>query len=147
MADYISEFGAATVGIEDVDLTDTAGTTYASNVIDVRSSFLYTAIIDVNETGGAAAGDFKLTVAVVSKDGSTELYSFDLVTGMTSAADNQVVVTFGAGAGATLLGTGTLSTAADVLKVASKIKLTLEITTASDAATSCTASVQLLQQE
>jgi hypothetical protein len=148
MANFVSQTDPAILGISAVDLTDTAGTQYASNVVDVGASFLYTAIIDTTITGAVTVGAFKLTVDVVGNDGSTSLYSIDLVTALDSnSATNTSVVTFGAGAGATILGSGTLDPAADVVKVAKHIKLTLEITTASDAATSAVASVTLLAQK
>lgn len=148
MANFTAQLDPADVGISGVDLTDTAGTTYSSGVINVQNAFLYCATIDVTITGAVTVGDFKLTLDVVGKDGSTSIYAIDLVTALDSnSATNTAVVTFGAGTSAVLFGTGTLNTSADVLKIAKFLKLTLEITTASDAATSAVADVTLQIQE
>ena len=134
------------ININDVDLTDTAGTQYSSNTLDVREAFVYTVIIDVTETGAPTAGDFKLTIRCTDRDGATT-YEVDAVTAITSQVDGgQTVFTWGSGNTATLQGNGTVGSNLDVLKVFDFMEVVLEITTANDGTTS-TADVTLLLEE
>lgn len=138
------EMTAAELGIENVDMEAVATTQYASGVIRVEQHFVYTAIVDITETGAPTVGDAKLLVQVISKDGSTVLYAVDLATLIDTTVNAQKdVITFGAGVAAVVFGSGTVGADAEVFKHAERIKLVLEVTTANDGTTS-TASVRLL---
>ncbi len=132
------------LGIEDVDLTAVATTQYQSVLLDVRQHFVYTAIVDITETGAPTVGAAKLFVRVISKDTTTVLYPVDLATGITTIVNGQQdVITFGAGVSAVVFGSGTVGADAEVFKTAERIRIVLEVTTANDGTTS-TATVTLL---
>lgn len=134
------------LGIEDADLKATANTKYASGVKDVRHAFAFTAIVDVTEVGGGSNGEAKLTVQVLDKDKTTVLYALDLLTAIDTTTTNRNVVTFGYGVTPIRVGTATLSTDADILKVAKFVKVILEVTTQADG-TSSSGSVNLLIEQ
>ncbi len=130
--------------IENKDMQSAANTQFASGVIDVRPFFVYTAIVDILETGAPTAGDAKFFVRVISKDKTTTLYEVDLATTITTQVNAQRdVITFGAGVTAVVFGSGTVGADADVFKHAERIQVVLEVTTVNDGTTS-TASVTLL---
>ncbi len=130
--------------IENKDMKSVATTQFPSGVIDVRPFFVYTAIVDILETGAPTAGDAKLFVRVISKDGTTTLYEVDLATTITTQVNAQRdVITFGAGVTAVVFGSGILGVDANVFKHAERIQVVLEVTTQNDGTTS-TASVTLL---
>lgn len=130
--------------IENKDMQAVATTQYQSELLDVRQHFVYTAIVDITETGAPTVGAAKLFVRVISKDKTTVLYEVDLVTGITTIVNGQRdVITFGAGVTAIVFGSGTIGPDADVFKTAERIRLVLEVTTQNDGTTS-TASVTLL---
>lgn len=132
------------LGIENVDMQSVATTQFASGVIDVRPFFVYTAIVDILETGAPTAGAAKFFVRVISKDKTTTLYEVDLATTITTQVNGQRdVITFGAGVTAIVFGSGTVGVAADVFKHAERLQVVLEVTTQNDGTTS-TASVTLL---
>ena len=129
-----------------VDLTAVANTQYASGFIDIRQYFIFTAIIDVLETGSPNAGAFKLTLQVLAKDKSTVLWQQDILTAIDSQTNaSRTVLLFGAGASAAVSGSGTLGADADLFKVGEYIKLVIEVTTANDGTTS-TAQLNLLME-
>jgi hypothetical protein len=137
---------AAELGIETVDLTDTAGTKYSSNTIDVRNSFVYTVVIDVTETGSPSTGDFKLTIRCTDSAGTTT-YEVDAVTAIDSqTSGSQTVFTWGSGTDPVVTGSGTLGSNLGVMKVFDYMEVVLEITTANDGTTS-TADVILLLED
>jgi len=136
------------LGIETVDLTAIATTTYTSvpSPLDVREAFVYTVIIDVTETGAPTVGDFTLRIRCTDRAGTTT-YELDAVTAITSQTNGgQTIFTWGSGNAATLSGNGTLGSNLDVLKVFDFMEIELEVTTANDGTTS-TADVTLLLEE
>lgn len=139
------ELTAAELGIEGVDMQAVATTQYASNLLNVANHFVYTAIVDITETGVPTVGDAKLFVQVIStKDRTTVLYAVDLDTTITTIVNAQKdVITFGAGVAAVVFGSGTVGADAEVFKTAELIKLVLEVTTANDGTTAI-ASVRLI---
>jgi hypothetical protein len=137
------EFSSDELGLTDKNMK--SATTYAGNVVCVDGFKDFFASFIVDNTGGGAAGLAKLVVDLYDSTGTAILTSFDLVTSMSTKADNTVSVAFGRSNTAKLhytSGTPSLSSSADILRCGARMKLSITVTEANNG-TTCIASVRM----
>lgn len=128
-----------------MDLKAIATTQYATGILRVIPFFAFFLALKVDNTGGGAAGEVKITLEVYGeKDESTPIDSEDILTTIATTADTTELLLFGGGVFGASKGVGSLSANIDVYKVLHKIQLIVEVVTASDAATSCVGTLNLL---
>ena len=131
-------------------MTAAANTEYSSGVLKMQNAFAFMAIVDITETGAPTVGDAQLLIRLLDKDESTVIYELPLVTGIqTDVNGERLAVTWGYGLTplhTSVAGGAALSGNADILKLATFMKIVLEVTTANDGTTS-TADVTLLFEE
>jgi hypothetical protein len=138
----------AELGIENVNLKTAvgAGSIYTSNTLTVRDAFLFTAIIDITETGSPTVGEASFTINVTDSAGTTTYDEIALTAIDTQTNGSQTVFTWGIGKAAVVEGSGTLGSNLDVLGPIDFMEVVLTVTTANDGTTS-TGSVTLLIEE
>ena len=135
----------AETGVDAADLKAVATTQYKTGAFDVERFWLFKYVMAIDNTGGGAAGDAKLTVENLAPGGTTVIDSLDIVTAIDTKADGTMVLVFGGGVTSTLTGPGTLSSDADIMKVFYRINVILEVTTANDGTTSIATSHFLME--
>jgi len=136
----------AAVGIDGVDLQ--AETTYTGAILPVKNEFVFTAVVDVANVGGGAAGLFDLVCDVMDGGGNV-IFTRNLGTGISSKAATtpaaNFVIVFGAGISAVAAAGVTLGTEIELIKIVTAIRLKLVVTEANDG-TSASATVRLLAE-
>lgn len=115
---------------------------YSSGIIDLSDYRQFMASVKVDNTGGGAAGEAKLSLELYDNDKTTLLGTIDLLTAIVTTADRSELVTFGRGVTPAKQGNGTIGTAIGVAKVFRWVKLLLTVVTESDA-TTCLGYVRL----
>lgn len=126
------EFTPVEVGITDRDMEATILTEYVGLPIDVKSGFVYTAILKTSSAGPPTLGLATLNARVLSQIDSSVLYEITLATGMpvlVDAGTNEV--TWGGGVSATVAGGGSIGDA-EVMKIVGIIQLVLIVEEVAD---------------
>ena len=109
-----------------------ATTEYEGLPIEVKSGFVYTAILKTASAGPPSTGLATLNARVLSQIDSSVLYEITLATGMPVLVDEETnVVTWGGGVPATVAGGGTVGDA-EVMKIVGILQLVLIVEEAAD---------------
>lgn len=87
-----------------------------SILIDARDNFVYTLWADVTDTA-SATGDFSLFLDLYARDGTTLIEAVELYSLQSANGSNQVKLQWGEGVTARLVGTATIGTEIDSLKL------------------------------
>ena len=135
----------AETGVDAADLKAVATTQYETGATDVDKFWVFKYVMAIDNTGGGAAGDAKITVQNLAPGGTTVIDSLDIVTAIDTKADGTMVLVFGGGVNADLTGPGTLSSDADIMKVFYRMNVILEVVTANDGTTSTATSHFLME--
>jgi len=131
----VLEYAPQDLNVNGVNLKATATTKYDTPILDLSQfeNFLLSFIVD--NTGGGAAGAAKIAATIYDDLGSTILLATDILTAIGTTVDRTEILVFGKDFAAKKVGNGTLGADPDILRVLNRVKLTVEVVTASDATT------------
>lgn len=131
------------LNLSNLDLKAAAATAYRSFLLDLRDFNSFRLLFTNDNVGGGAAGSCKITLEVFST-AQTLIQTFDLLTAITTTADREEQVQWGAGVTAGRIGVGVLGTSIDFIRgTVSYAKVVVTVVAQSDAATSNLANVHL----
>ena len=137
--------------ILDKDMKAVATTEYPSVVMDASKDYAWTAVVEVDNTGGGATGIAKLTLRRFRKMSAAGAGvdqigdDLDILTAINTKVDGNFEVVWGYGVSALERGAGTIDIDADSFQLAGVLQVVLEVTEISDA-TTCIASVTLIRR-
>ena len=140
----VFEYTPAGLGVVNINLKASAGVQYASNIIDLSKHSNYGVSLIITNSGTTNAGVAKITAVSYDKTGLVQLSSTALLTAIDLTADRTEYVVFGKDFAAKKVGNGTIGSDIDILRVPGMTKFVVEISTASNAATSCVGNLRLI---
>jgi len=145
--DRVKIYTPADLGVSGVDLKAAATTKYATPVLSLADLVSYFLSLIVVNTGGGAAGTAKITAELYAGDGSTLLFTHDILTAIptNTAGTTRAGVVFGRDFAGKKHGGGTIGVDIDILRLANRLKLIVEVEVANNGTTSA-GSLHLLGQ-
>lgn len=136
--DRVKIYSPADLGVSAVDLKAAAATKYATPVLGLGDLVSFFVSLVIVNTGAGAAGTAKLTAEIYDGEGSTLLFTHDILTGIptNTAGTTRAGVVFGRNFAGKKHGGGTLGADIDILRLGGRLKLIVEVEVANNGTTS-----------